>query len=66
MATGSFVRPVDAITGIKPVVRFVQGIQQGLLQAPTADELLLWHSQYGIRFIDIAVSDGAVADGAGG
>ncbi len=29
------------------------------LQAPTVDELLLWHSQYGIRFIDIAVERSA-------
>lgn len=53
-----FVCPVDAIIGIKPVKRFVQGdtlVGPFSLQAPTVDELLLWHSQYGIRFIDIAV-----------
>ncbi len=65
-----FVCPVDAITGIKPVKRFVQGdtlVGPFSLQAPTVDELLLWHSQYGIRFIDIAVERSAQsADGAGG
>ncbi|EIT8500108.1 4Fe-4S binding protein [Salmonella enterica] len=57
-----FVCPVDAITGIKPVKRFVQGdtlVGPFSLQAPTVDELLLWHSQYGIRFIDIAVERSA-------
>lgn len=57
-----FVCPVDAIIGIKPVKRFVQGdtlVGPFSLQAPTVDELLLWHSQYGIRFIDIAVERSA-------
>ncbi len=57
-----FVCPVDAITDIKPVKRFVQGdtlVGPFSLQAPTVDELLLWHSQYGIRFIDIAVERSA-------
>ncbi|EBF8131887.1 4Fe-4S binding protein [Salmonella enterica] len=57
-----FVCPVDAIIGIKPVKRFVQGdtlVGPFSLQAPTVDELLIWHSQYGIRFIDIAVERSA-------
>ncbi|EDP8645425.1 4Fe-4S binding protein [Salmonella bongori] len=57
-----FVCPVDAITGIKPVKRFVQGdtlVGPFSLQAPEVDELLLWHHQYGIRFIDIAVERSA-------
>lgn len=57
-----FVCPVDAITGVKPVKRFVQGntlVGPFSLQASTVDELLLWHSQYGIRFIDIIVERSA-------
>lgn len=51
-----FVCPTDAITGIKPVKRLVEDatlIGPFSLPPPTVDEQLLWHSQYGVRFIAV-------------
>lgn len=51
-----FVCPTDAITGIAPRKRFLDGetlVGPFTERAPGVNELLLWHAQHRVRFISI-------------
>ncbi|WP_237658069.1 4Fe-4S dicluster domain-containing protein [Enterobacter cancerogenus] len=51
-----FVCPTDAISGVVPQRRFINSdtlTGPFAVHPPTVNELLLWHAQYGIRFISI-------------
>ena len=49
-----FVCPAGAIDGVTPVRRFLRDdtlVGPFSIRAPTVEELLLWHSQYGVRYV---------------